>query len=241
MSILDLERVASFVTLGSQVVLVIRLLTLALHRAIPLLTGYLVFDTIYTTIVWILGKNPATPTYRLLWITGSFFIVIFQAALIAELYNLFHKTYPGIRPFTRLTLLIGLGVALLISGGAIAFDLPRLARISPYYQAVARMIFVRRLASSIFAVVAAITTCMIPRTRARKLVALYGSVLSLLFFTYAAEFFIAIMLPLPSFHSNSIVNMIGQFLQLGCYITWIVGFRSEGFRKQLTSQGAQAS
>ena len=121
-------------------------------------------------------------------------------------------------------LLISLTVALLTAAGTITFDVPRLS-LTPQYQVLRQIFLVHRLASSVFGLVTLITTIVLPRVPERRTVFLYGSVLSILFLTSAAQFFIGNLIPVK--HTNQIAGIIDQLIQVGCFVTWIVGFRPQ--------------
>jgi len=119
-------------------------------------------------------------------------------------------------------LLVSMLLALLTTTATTALDFPKIF-INSQYQTLREMFFFHRIASFVFGLVSMITTIVLPRVPERRTVFLYGSVLSLFFFSSALRFFFGNLL--STRYSNEIASLIDELIQVTCYIAWIIGFR----------------
>ncbi len=198
--------------LVSEIAAVSRLLTQRLWRLFPFFCTYLVTDICRSLILWELGKSPDTTIYRAVWLSTEPWAIVLDLLVTLELYQSLYRAYPGIHRFARVVIGLGLIVSIIVAFGTLSLDLKRITWRIPDLQ---RMFLVKRIVSSVIAVLLAVTIAIFPRAECAASVIQHGWLLTFLFSIRAFELFLFDI----GFHSDVITF---PFLVTQCclYLFW---------------------
>lgn len=165
-----------------------RLLTLRLWRLFPFFCTYLITDIFRFLLLWSLGRSPNTKMYRTVWISTEPWAILIDLFVILELYKALYHAYPGIHRFARIIISLGIVIAITITFGTLSIDLHHITWRVPDVQ---RIFLLKRIVSSVIAVLLAVTITTFPRAQCAATVIQHGWLLTGLFSARALGFFLA--------------------------------------------------
>jgi hypothetical protein len=203
--------------------LAVRLLFQRLWRLFPFFCIYLVADVSRSVVLWKLGNSPNTKMYRAVWIATEPWAIFLDLLVALELYKSLYRAYPGIHRFARIVVAVGILVAAAIAFGTLSIDIRNITWSVPDVQ---RIFLLKRIVSSVIAVLLAVTMTVFPRAECAVTVIQHGWLLTALFTARALGFFLA------DIGINSDLISL-PFLAIQCilYLLWLVWLSPPAVRR----------
>ncbi len=179
---------------------------------------YIIADVIRSFLLWWFSNaSVSSDLYASLWLRSEPLLLAFQGLAVFELYARLYGTYPGIGRFARILILAAAGTALSICLITVSIDLSEQWK-HPDLQ---RMMFAKRLLSSVGATLLALTLLFFPKARSARPIFEIGWLLSGLLGAAAVGYFV-IDIAAPR-HNNSVeIGTITLAVQSAFLIWWIV-------------------
>ena len=179
-------------------------------------TIYLIADVIRSFLLWWLAAaSVSSSVYASLWLRSEPLLLAFQGFAVIELYLWLYRTYPGIGRFARSLILMAAAVAVSLSVITVSLDL----REQWKHPDLQRMMFSKRLFSSLSAILLLVTLTWFPKARSARPLFEVGWLLSGLLGAAAIGYFV-IDIMAPTRNNSVEIGTVTLGVQAFFLILW---------------------